>query len=147
MTEIVHIPAIRAGVDYESLDSNEIVPLGSTQPIARVSQVNAGIIRRDLKKLARQAETLRKVSSARMFEICREAGRLFMNESLLLSEAGPAQSPDDYVTTLSSTSGLTHAMVRRNMEKIVTMLDTMPAILRGLTRGLDPALLDTGTVS
>ena len=38
--------------------------------------------------------------------------------TLPLGDDGIQQSPTDYLETLSSTSGLPHNMVRKNMEKI-----------------------------
>jgi acyl-CoA reductase-like NAD-dependent aldehyde dehydrogenase len=49
------------------------------------------------------------------------------------------------VRTLSSTSGLPHVMVRRNMAKIHYALTHLAEILNGLTRGLDLSILDKGT--
>ena len=65
-----------------------------------------------------------------------------MNASLPLGAGGERQSPQDYVAMLSATSGLPHVMCRRNMEKIHAVFTQMPTILRGLTRGLDPAVID-----
>ena len=45
---------------------------------------------------------------------------------------------------LSATSGLPHNLCRRNMSKIYEVFTEMPTILGGLTRGLDPEVLDTG---
>ena len=45
---------------------------------------------------------------------------------------------------LSATTGMPHVLVRRNMEKIASVLAEMPTVLRGLTRGLDLSILDSG---
>ena len=42
-----------------------------------------------------------------------------------LNQQGDTQTADEYVATLSRTSGLPHALVRRNMKKIWTVLDGM----------------------
>jgi hypothetical protein len=49
---ITHFPALRFGVPYKSLDLIDLSPLNSDETIAQVSQVNAGIIKRDLRKIA-----------------------------------------------------------------------------------------------
>jgi acyl-CoA reductase-like NAD-dependent aldehyde dehydrogenase len=54
------------------------------------------------------------------------------------------QTPQQYVETLSATSGLPFVMVRRNMEKIASALRQMRTILNSLTRGLDLAIIDNG---
>src|SRR6185503_4899850 len=58
---------------------------------------------------------------------------------------GHTQSPQQYIETLSSTSGLPHVMVRRNMEKIHLALTNMKTVLNGLSRGLDLSILDSGS--
>jgi acyl-CoA reductase-like NAD-dependent aldehyde dehydrogenase len=48
------------------------------------------------------------------------------------------------VQQLSATTGMPHALVRRNMAKIAGVMTEMRTVLRGLTRGLDLSVLDTG---
>ena len=43
-----HLPALRLGRAYESLDKADVLNHRTGEPMAAVSQVNAGIIRRDL---------------------------------------------------------------------------------------------------
>ena len=54
------------------------------------------------------------------------------------------QIAEDYVRTLSATSGLPFVMVRRNMQKIHHALTNMRTVLNGLTRGLPLEVIDTG---
>jgi hypothetical protein len=136
-----HIPVLRRGQTYESLDRVEITDVRTGEPVAQISQANAGLIRRDLRRGSREA--LRAFPTARLLDICAEAGRRFMEADLPLSE-GCAQSPEDYVRALSASSGLPHSLVRRNMAKIHQVFTEMPTILRGLTRGLSLDVLDTG---
>jgi acyl-CoA reductase-like NAD-dependent aldehyde dehydrogenase len=65
-----------------------------------------------------------------------------MNDTLPVGEA--QQSPDDYVQQLSATTGMPHVLVWRNMTKIAGVMTEMRTVLRGLTRGLDLSVLDTG---
>ena len=46
-----HLPALRLGRAYESLAKTEVRDHRSGEPVAAVSHVNAGIIRRDLVRL------------------------------------------------------------------------------------------------
>ena len=142
-SDLPHIPVLRAGVPYTSLDAAEVRGYRGGEPMARVSQANPGILRRDLRKMRNQASVLRQVPVARMFEICKEAGAHFMEAELPLNDAGLTQSADEYVQSLSSTSGMPHTLVRKNMRKILSVFDDMPKILRGLMRGMDPGVLDT----
>jgi hypothetical protein len=117
-----HIPALRLGRPYESLDQIEL-----KDSLATVSQVNAGIIRQDLRKIATSHAALKPFTVAKLVEICGRTGELFLN----------ANDPQQYVEALSATSGLPHGLVRRNMQRIHAMLANMGQVLRGLTRGLD----------
>ena len=73
-----------------------------------------------------------------------KAAGVFLNGTLPLGDQGHTQTPQQYVETLSATSGLPLVMVRRNMEKIASALLQMRTILNGLTRGLDLSILDRG---
>jgi acyl-CoA reductase-like NAD-dependent aldehyde dehydrogenase len=109
-----------------------------------MSQVNAGIIRRDLLQIDQAREALRKFSTEELINISSKAGDLFLNEELPLGEDGITQTAQDYLETLSSTSGLPHVMVKRNMDKIHYALTHLRLILNGLTRGIDFDVLDRG---
>ena len=114
--------------------------------LAEVSQANAGMLRRDLAKLERTGTGLDALSTSDLLEICAKAADLFLNADLPFDEAGTTQSADEYVRLLSSTSGLPHAMCRRNMAKIATVLSGMKGILSGLMRGLDLSVIDHGRI-
>ena len=140
----VHIPVIRRGKPYESLDQTKVADHRTGAVLATVSQVNAGIIRKDLGRIAESRAALKKFSVAQLIDISAKAGELFLNGKLAFGDKGHTQGPDDYVNTLSSTSGLPHVMVKRNMAKIHHALTNMRTILNGLTRGLDLTILDRG---
>lgn len=144
MNTLLHLPALRRGRIYESLDRLEVKCYGNGKPRATVSQVNAGIIRRDLKKIGESGAILRGRTAAGLLEICSRAGEVFLNGTVPLGRPGQTQSAAEYIETLSSTSGLPHVMVKRNMAKIHHALTQMKGILQGLTRGLDLAILDRG---
>jgi acyl-CoA reductase-like NAD-dependent aldehyde dehydrogenase len=139
-----HLPALRRGKPYESLDSVEVLNHRTGEPLAKVSQVNAGIIRKDLGKIGESRAALAKFTVAQLIEISAKAGEIFLNGALPLGTAGHLQGPEDYVKTLSATSGLPHVMVRRNMQKIHYALTHMQTVLNGLTRGLPLEVIDTG---
>ena len=139
-----HIPALRRGKPYESLDKIEVKDHRTGAPMVYISQVNAGIIRKDLARIAESRAALKKFTVAELIEICAKAGELFLKGTLPLGDKGHAQSAQEYLETLSATSGLPHVMVRRNMAKIHHALTNMRAVLNGLTRGLDLSILDRG---
>ncbi len=144
--QVSHLPVLRAGVSYESLDQFEVVGHRDGELLAKVSLANPGILRRDLKRMADKAALASQLSIAQMLEICKAAGQHFIGTDLPLGvdvDGQPVlQSADDYIATLSKTSGLPHTLCRKNMQKVFTVFDEMPGILRGLTRGMDPQVLD-----
>ena len=144
MSSIPHLPALRLGRNYESLDKSEVRDHRSGRVLATVSQVNGGIVKRDLAKIASARQALRGFSVAQLLELSRKAGDLFLEGTLPLGDGGHTQTPAQYIETLSLTSGLPHVMVRRNMAKIHYALTHMPEVLNGLSRGLDLSILDRG---
>lgn len=106
--------------------------------------VNAGVIRRDSRKLVNGRRALQQFTTAELLDISARAGELFMTADLPLGD-GQTQSADDYLRRLSGTSGLPYTLVRANMAKIHEALTQMSSIIRGLTRGLDLDILDRGS--
>jgi hypothetical protein len=139
-----HIPALRRGRAYESLDQVKLLDHRTGAPLVSISQVNAGIIRKDLARVAESRAALKKFTTAQLLDISAKAGEFFLEGTLPLGDKGHTQSAHEYLETLSATSGLPHAMVRRNMAKIHHALTHMRQILNGLTRGLDLSILDKG---
>jgi hypothetical protein len=139
-----HLPALRLGRAYESLEKIDARDHCTGEPVAAVSHVNAGIIRRDLARLEASRAALKKFTCAQLIEMCGRAAEVFISSTLPFGDKGHTQSPQQYVDTLSRTSGLPYALVRRNMNRISTVLSQMGTILCGLTRGLDLSVLDKG---
>jgi len=137
-----HLPALRRGKPYASLDHIEVRDCRTGEPLARISQINAGIIRKDFARVGEARGALKKLSCEELVAICGKAAELFLDATLPLGDQGHSQSPEQYLTTLSSTSGLPFTMVRHNSQKIAHALTNMRAILNGLTRGLDLSVFD-----
>ncbi len=87
-----HLPALRRGKPYESLDSAEVLNHRTGEPLARVSQVNAGIIRKDLGRIGDARAALKKFTVAQLIEISAKAGELFLNGELPLGDKGHTQT-------------------------------------------------------
>lgn len=139
---MVHIPLLRQGRSYESLDAVEVLDYRTREPFARISHANPGLIRRDLQDQKRMRQVLESLSSRELLEICGRAAESFTTEPLPLGDN--EQSPQDYIEQLCATTGLPHVLIRKNVEKIRTVLSRMEEVMRGLTRGLDLAVLDHG---
>ena len=145
MSTVPHLPVLRLGRNYESLEKFEVKDHKTGEIKALVSNVNAGIVRRDLAKIGSARAALKKFTCAQLMELSAKAGDLFLNGTLPLGDQGHTQSPQQYIETLSCTSGLPWNMVRRNMDKVHFALTNMKFVLNGLSRGLDLGILDAGT--
>jgi acyl-CoA reductase-like NAD-dependent aldehyde dehydrogenase len=141
---IPHLPALRLGRPYESLEKVEVKDHRTGEVKALVSQVNGGIVKRDLAKIGSARAVLKKFTVAQLMEMSAKAGELFLNGTLPFGDKGHTQSAQQYIETLSQTSGLPHVMVKRNMTKIHFALTNMKFVLNGLSRGLDLSILDSG---
>lgn len=139
---MIHVPLLRWGNPYFSLDKDEVVHFDSGEPIAEVSRALPGIVRRDMRQARRAREALRGIPCAELVKMVQNAARLFMEETLPVGES--AQTPDDFVRQQSATTGLPEHMCRKNMQKISFVLTQMDRILDSLTRGLDLDILTTG---
>jgi acyl-CoA reductase-like NAD-dependent aldehyde dehydrogenase len=140
----LHVPVLRWGQAYESLDRAAVRDPRSGATLAELSLANAGLIRRDLARAHEARAVLRAMPTASLLDICARAADLFCHADLHAGAGDARQSPRDYVQTLALTSGMPHALIERNMQKVASALGGMRQILRGLTRGLDEALLDRG---
>ena len=139
---MLHIPILRQGKPYHSLDVARVPHFRTRQPFVEVSQANVGLIRRDLLVQEGFRRNLAGLSCANMLDICSSASEHFLHDALPLGDS--AQSPQDYVEQVSATTGLPHVLVRRNMQKIGAVLARMKSVVDGLTRGVDLAVLDAG---
>ncbi len=144
MSNVPHLPVLRLGRSYESLDKLEIKDHRTGNVCAVVSTINAGILRKDFRRLGEARKALAKFTVAELMSMSAKAGEFFLNGTLPLGDKGHTQSADEYIATLSSTSGLPHVMVRRNMTKLHYALTHLDVILNGLSRGLDMTIIDRG---
>ncbi len=142
---MIHLPLLRFGRPYRSLEVARAVHYQTREPIAEVSQANTGLIRRDLLEQPRYRAALARLPVADLVAMAKRAAESFLHGTLPVDPvAGVLQTPDDYVRQLSATTGMPHVMVRRNMRKIHGVLSQVDEVLGGLTRGLDLSLLDIG---
>jgi acyl-CoA reductase-like NAD-dependent aldehyde dehydrogenase len=137
---MLHIPILRHGKPYESIDQIELVHHATGEPVAKVSQANAGLISRDVNRW--DSDVLEQFTVKELLAMCKKAAELFMAGTLPVGDS--KQSFDDYVRQLSATTGMPYTYCRGNAKKIHRVLDEMDAILAGLTRGFDLSILDTG---
>src|SRR5690349_15844125 len=91
----VHIPILRGGTPYRSLDTIRTPHYRTREPFVEISQANVGLIRRDLRNQGAAREILAGFTAKDLYAICGRAAALFGEGSLPLGDT--AQSPDDYV--------------------------------------------------
>lgn len=139
---MLHIPILRAGRSYRSLNTLRVPHIKTGEPLVEVSQANRGLIAKDLVDIARQKEELGQRSVAELISLCKEAACLFTIATLPLD--GSIQSPMDYIRQVSGTTGLPETLCQQNLVKIQGVLENIDTVLDGLTRGLDVQLLDAG---
>ena len=123
---------MRQGRPYYSLDVAHVAHHRTREPFVEVSQANPGLIRRDLGKQDIPRSVLQKFTTRELVDICTRAAEIF------------TEDPADYISQVSATTGLPHALAERNMLKIKSMFANMESVIDGLTRGIDWELLDRG---
>jgi len=138
----LHVPVLRGGSPYRSLDTIRTPHYRTRRPFVEISQANVGLIRRDLRNQPATREILAGIGTRELYRICSRAAALFAESSLPLGDS--EQSPQDYVRQVSATTGLPHVMVRKNMLKIRTVMAEMEAVVNGLTRHLSAEVFDAG---
>lgn len=139
---MLHIPVLRAGKPYRSLQLETLTDIRTGEPVAQVSQALPGLIARDLRDVSQRQAVLERYSSEELIEMCHQAARIFVEDELPLGET--TQGPEEYLENLAATTGMPIVMGRANMQKVKGMLSGIEKVLDGLTRGLDLSVLDGG---
>ena len=114
--KMIHIPIIRAGRSYRSLNTVSVPHIKTGEPLVEVSQANTGLIAKDLRDMPLHRQTLAQHSVAELISMCNDAARLFTTADLPLD--GGTQSPEDYIKQVSGTTGLPETLCQQNMGKI-----------------------------
>jgi acyl-CoA reductase-like NAD-dependent aldehyde dehydrogenase len=139
---MIHLPALRWGQPYKSLEADRVVHFLTGEPVAEVSQASAGIIGRDMRQRDRARNVLRDIPAAELVARVEKAADLFVNADLPLGDG--TQTREDFVRQQSATTGLPERLCRLNMEKLQFVLQNIGGILRALMRGLDLDILAKG---
>src|ERR1700745_1336836 len=139
---MLHIPVLRWGEPYKSLDADKVVHFATGEVLAEVSRANGGLVERDMLHAPRALHVLRDIPINELLQMAKKAGELFAKAELPLGDG--TQTPDQFVRMQSATTGLPEHMCRFNMEKNLFVLSEMERILDALTRGLDLNVLTRG---
>jgi len=137
---MLHIPILRHGKPYESVDKIAILHHATGEPFASVSMANSGMVTRDIHKW--DDDILTGFTVAELIAICKKAAEIFINGSVPVGDQ--SQSFEQYVQQLSATTGMPYSYCRGNAKKIYRVMAEMDVILAGLTRGFDLSILDRG---
>jgi acyl-CoA reductase-like NAD-dependent aldehyde dehydrogenase len=138
----LHIPALRWGDPYKSLDCENLVRFDTGETVGQMSKIVGGLVERDMRFAHRARAVLREIAPGDLLSMCQKAADSFLQGTLEI--AGDPQSPEDYVRLQSATTGLPYGLCRANMKKNHFVLQNMPQILDALTRGLDANILRRG---
>lgn len=142
---MLHLPILRWGVPYRSVNQVVTPHFRTREPFVSMSQANLGLIRRDLLRQGEARAALQTIPAADLIAMAGRAANYFLNDTLPLDpESGTTQTPQQYVEQVSATTGMPFSNVRRNMLKVHGVLDKVEEVLAGLTRGLDLSVLDSG---
>jgi hypothetical protein len=142
---MLHLPILRWGVPYKSVNQVVTPHFRTQQPFVSMSQANVGLIRRDMLKQAQARALLTSIPVADLVKMANRAADFFMNDTLPLDpDSGTMQTPQQYVEQVTATTGMPFSNVRRNMNKVHGVLSKVEEVLAGLTRGLDLSVLDAG---
>jgi acyl-CoA reductase-like NAD-dependent aldehyde dehydrogenase len=139
---MLHLPVLRWGQPYTSMDVDDVVHFATGEPIAKVSRANGGMIQRDMRKAQRARDVLREIPIDDLIARVGKAGELYANAELPMGDG--AQTPEDFVRAQSASTGLPERLCRGNMKKNMFVLTEMRRILTSLTRGLDLEVLSRG---
>ena len=139
---MLHLPVLRWGQPYTSMDVDNVVHFATGEPIAKVSRANGGMIQRDMRKAQRARDALREIPIDELITRVGKAGELYSTATLPMGDG--TQTPDEFVRAQSASTGLPERLCRANMKKNMFVLGEMHRILASLTRGLELDVLSKG---
>src|SRR6267154_333783 len=139
---MIHIPVLRWGEPYKSLENDKVVHFISGEVLAEVGRANPAMVERDMRFAQRARDMLREIPIPDLLQMMKKAGELYAKAELPLGDG--TQTPDQFARMQSATTGLPEHMCKFNMEKNQFVLANMDKILDSLTRGLDLNILSRG---
>lgn len=139
---MIHLPALRFGKSYTSLEKATLVHHVTGEPVAEVSQVTGSMIARDLGGMAQAHKLLAAIPVRDLLAMYKKAADYFLNAALPCGDTELTFA--DYVNNLSATTGSPRVFCDRNARKVHYVLANIEEVIGGLTRGLDLEALDQG---
>src|SRR5271165_7308646 len=99
---MLHIPALRWGEPYKSLDIDKAVHFDTGEALAEVSRANGGLVERDMRHAKRAREVLRDIPIKELLEKVKKAADLYTEAELPLGDG--TQTPDQFVCMDTATT-------------------------------------------
>src|SRR5436853_234405 len=101
---MMHIPVLRWGEPYRSMDVDTIVHFETGDPLAEMSRANGGLVERDLRHARRARQALRELPIPELLSRLLQAADLYLEGTLPLGDA--TLSAVDFVRLQSAATGL-----------------------------------------
>src|ERR1700756_901855 len=93
MRTMVHIPVLRWGEPYKSLDVDKVVHFATGEPLAEASRANGGLIERDMRHAKRARDVLREIPIPELINRVKKAADLYVEPELPLGDGVCVPSP------------------------------------------------------
>src|SRR4051794_7071905 len=77
ITIMIHIPVLRWGEPYSSLDVDKVVHFATGEPVAEVGRANAALVDRDMRHAQRARDVLREIPIKDILQMVKKAGDLY----------------------------------------------------------------------
>ena len=110
---MIHIPVLRWGEPYQSMELDKVVHFDTGEVLAEVSRANGGLVERDMRQARRARDVLREIPIADILQMMKKAGELYVKGDLPLGDG--TQSPDQFVR-MRQRGGNTEMAFREPME-------------------------------
>ena len=76
---MIHIPVLRGGRSYKSLETYILSDQKTSVPICEVSMANRGLIAKDLQLYTEHKKKLNDITIAESLQMCKSAAKYFAN--------------------------------------------------------------------
>ena len=83
---MITIHPLRWGKPYKSLDTFDVIHFDTGEAIAKIGQVNGGMVQMDMRKAENARKALRSLSCDDLIKKCEHAAKLFEHETLPLGD-------------------------------------------------------------
>ncbi|BBM82816.1 aldehyde dehydrogenase family protein [Candidatus Uabimicrobium amorphum] len=139
---MLHIPLLRNGKQYTSLNQSEITDHRTGEVLATMSLANPGLITKDIRENKKVWHDLQKLSLDETLEMCKKAAGLFLNAEIPF--ANTTQTPEQFVKYQSASTGMPENMCRANMDKVHWVLTNLRDIIKSLSGRVDFSIIESG---